>query len=125
MIDYRTRDEMERRRLLGAELLRAGVSQAEAARQAGVTRTAASRWAAALAAGADLRKRRGTGRRRKIDRRKLRKLWQSGAYRTFGDFASAIRDKFGVAYAPDHVGRIVHDLGLLPVRPRRMKGGGA
>lgn len=33
--------------------------------------------------------------------------------------AQAVQRKFGVAYHPDHLGRILHDLGFSPQKPQR------
>lgn len=34
--------------------------------------------------------------------------------------AKVVRQKFRVSYHPDHVGRILHDLGYSPQKPRRV-----
>jgi transposase len=122
-----TRDEMESRRLLAAQDLQNGLSQSQIARKFGVSRTTASRWHRALhRRGVEsLRKRRATGRPSRLSREQREgviQLFQAGARGAgFNDdrwttarFASAIHLRFGIRYDPDHVGRIMHQLGLRP-----------
>jgi transposase len=122
-----TRDEMERRRLLAAQDLQNGLSQSQIARKFGVSRTTASRWHRALhRRGVDsLRKRRATGRPSRLNREQREgvvELFRAGAHAagfkedrwTTTRFASAIHSRFGIRYDPDHVGRIMHQLGLRP-----------
>lgn len=120
-----TRDEMESRRLEAAGALQSGISQAEVARKFGVSRTTASRWSKALSGRGveSLRKRRAPGRPCRLDRAQLeqvRELYAAGP-RKFGydtdrwtttRLAQAIEAQFDVRYDPDHVGRIMHRLGL-------------
>jgi transposase len=128
-----TRDEMESRRLLAAQDLQRGLSQSQVARKFGVSRTTASRWYRALSGrGIDaLRKRRAPGRPSRLNHEQLNnvaELYRSGP-RTAGfdsdrwttaRFATAIHERFGVRYDPDHVGRIMHRLGLRDrIRRRR------
>jgi transposase len=122
-----TRDEMESRRLLAAQDLQNGLSQSQIARKFGVSRTTASRWHRAIdRRGVEsLRKRRATGRPSRLTREQREGvigLYQAGARAagfhddrwTTARFASAIDHRFGVRYDPDHVGRIMHQLGLRP-----------
>src|SRR5690349_21074194 len=123
--NYLTRDEMERRRLAAAQDLLTGTSQARVARKFGVSRTTASRWQRALSGeGLDcLRKRRATGRPARLtpaQHEEVVQLYRSGP-REFGfdadrwttaRLAEAIHLRFGVRYDPDHVGRLMHRLGL-------------
>jgi transposase len=122
-----TRDEMESRRLLAAQDLQDGLSQSQIARKFGVSRTTASRWHRALhRRGVEsLRKRRATGRPSRLSREQRQgvvELFRDGARAsgfhddrwTTARFASAIHHRFGVRYDPDHVGRIMHQLGLRP-----------
>ena len=122
-----TRDEMESRRLLAAQDLQNGLSQSQIARKFGVSRTTASRWHRALhRRGVDsLRKRRATGRPSRLTREQRQEvvnLYQGGAQAsgfhddrwTTARLASAIYHRFGIRYDPDHVGRIMHQLGLRP-----------
>lgn len=128
-----TRDEMERRRLAAAQQLIGGASQASVARQFGVSRTTASRWHRALSHNGleCLRKRRATGRPSRLGAQQVAELvrmfeagpreWGFESDRwTTGRLAQAIYARFGVRYDPDHVGRIMHRLGLrTKMRPRR------
>jgi len=120
-----TRDEMESRRLLAAQDLQRGLSQSQVARKFGVSRTTASRWHRALSGRGmeGLRKRRAPGRPSRLNAEQLlmvAEIYRSGP-RTAGfqtdrwttaRFAGAIQARFGIQYDPDHVGRIIHRLGL-------------
>lgn len=120
-----TRDEMESRRLMAAQDLQNGLSQSQVARKFGVSRTTASRWNRALkGTGVEsLRKRRAPGRPSRLTTDQLqglREVYQAGPRGagfesdrwTTLRFAEAIFGRFGVRYDPDHVGRIMHKLGL-------------
>jgi transposase len=120
-----TRDEMERRRLEGAGALLEGFSQADVARKFGVSRTTASRWRRALDyKGVEgLRKRKATGRPMRLtpaQTAEVAEIWESGPSAAGLDaprwttrlFAAAIEARFGIRYDPDHVGRLLHKLGL-------------
>jgi transposase len=122
-----TRDEMESRRLLAAQDLQNGLTQSQIARKFGVSRTTASRWDGALhRKGVEsLRKRRATGRPSRLNLEQQQgaaEIFRSGARAAgFADdrwttarFASAIDKRYGIRYDPDHVGRIMHQLGLRP-----------
>ncbi len=125
-----TRDEMESRRLLAAQDLQNGLTQSQIANKFGVSRTTASRWNRALHGnGVDsLRKRRATGRPSRLNREQqqgIAELFAHGARAAgFADgrwttarLAAVIRMRYGIRYDPDHVGRLMHQLGL---RPRRV-----
>lgn len=120
-----TRDEMESRRLLAADDLQRGLSQSQVARKFGVSRTTASRWHRALSGrGVEaLRKRRAPGRPSRLSADQLRgvaEVYRAGPRAagmetdrwTTARFAQAIYARFSVRYDPDHVGRIMHRLGL-------------
>src|SRR5215472_4076668 len=127
-----TRDEMESRRLLAAQDLQRGLSQSQVARKFGVSRTTASRWYRAMSGrGMEaLRKRRAPGRPSRLTQDQLKglaEIYQAGPraagfhtdHWTTGRFAEAIYTRFAVRYDPDHVGRIMHRLGLREkIRPR-------
>jgi transposase len=127
-----TRDEMEGRRLLAADDLQTGLSQSQVARKYGVSRTTASRWNRALEGrGVEaLRKRRAPGRPSRLGAEQLREvveIYTAGPRAAGFDterwtterLAEAIQARFGVRYDPDHVGRIMHRLGLRERRRRR------
>jgi putative transposase len=120
-----TRDEMESRRLLAAQDLQGGLSQSQVARKFGVSRTTVSRWCRALSGSGveGLRKRRAPGRPSRLTLDQLKgvaEIYQAGPRAagfetdrwTTARFADAICSRFGVRYDPDHVGRIMHRLGL-------------
>jgi putative transposase len=127
-----TRDEMESRRLMAAQDLQSGLSQSQVARKFGVSRTTASRWHRALnGKGVEaLRKRRAPGRPSRLSNDQLHgvaDIYSAGPRAAGFDsdrwttmrFADAIFAKFGVRYDPDHVGRIMHKLGLRDRRRTR------
>jgi transposase len=120
-----TRDEMENRRLQAAQELQRGISQSQVARRFGVSRTTASRWSRALTGkGVEaLRKRRAPGRPSRLTAAQVTEvaeLYTAGPRVSGFDtdrwttarFAEAIFARFQVRYDPDHVGRIMHRLGL-------------
>ena len=128
------RDEMERRRLEAAQDLLNGITQSQVARKFGVSRTTASRWQRALQGnGVDsLRKRRAPGRPSRLSREQLSGLagvMAEGAMVygfpdarwTTARLAVAIESRFGVHYDPDHVGRLMHKMGLRPVEPPQVR----
>lgn len=120
-----TRDEMESRRLMAAQDLQSGLSQSQVARKFGVSRTTASRWHRAInGKGVEaLRKRRAPGRPSRLTADQLHAIadiytagpraagFDSDRWTTMR-FAEAIFARFQVRYDPDHVGRIMHRLGL-------------
>ncbi len=120
-----TRDEMESRRLLAAQDLQRGLTQSQVARKFGVSRTTASRWYRSLSGRGmeSLRKRRAPGRPSRLTAKQLAdvaEVYRAGARAagfesdrwTTTRFADAIFARFAVRYDPDHVGRIMHRLGL-------------
>jgi len=120
-----SREEMETRRLLAASELLGGLTQSKVATKFGVSRTTASRWARALTHnGVDgLRKRRATGRPSRLrpdQLAQLREIYNEGALSagfesdrwTTSKLAQVIEQKFAVHYDQDHVGRLLHKLGL-------------
>jgi transposase len=119
------REDMERRRLAAAQQLLGGQTQAKVARMYGVSRTTASRWHRSLSAtGVDaLRKRRATGRPSRLTPEQLTdvaRIYREGPLLhgftadrwTTNRFALVIEARFGVHYDEDHVGRLMHKLGL-------------
>jgi transposase len=128
------RDEMERRRLEAAQDLLNGIAQSQVARKFGVSRTTASRWQRALrGSGVDsLRKRRAPGRPSRLSREQLSglaSLMAEGAMMygfpddrwTTVRLAVAIEARFGVRYDPDHVGRLMHKMGLRKAEPSQVR----
>ena len=128
-----TRDEMESRRLMAAQDLQTGLSQSHVARKFGVSRTTASRWNRALSGrGVEaLRKRRAPGRPSRLtadQQSGVTDVYKAGPRSAGFDtdrwttlrFAEAIFVRFGVRYDPDHVGRIMHRLGLRERKQRQV-----
>jgi transposase len=126
-----SREEMERRRLSAAQHLLNGYSQSRVARMYGVSRTTASRWHNALLhKGVDsLKKRRATGRPSRLTADQLAdlsRIFAEGPQAhgmvserwTTGRLAVVIEAQFGVHYDEDHVGRLMHKLGLRSRRRR-------
>ena len=120
-----SREEMEKRRLAAADELLTGLTQSKVASKYGVSRTTASRWARALTnKGVEgLRKRRATGRPSRLQPdqlAQLREIYNEGAIVsgfesdrwTTSKLARVIELKFAVHYDQDHVGRLLHKLGL-------------
>jgi putative transposase len=120
-----TRDDMESRRLAAARELLNGLSQSQVARRYGVSRTTASRWHRSIVVkGLDgMKKRRATGRPSRLSSDQLdaiRIMYHEGAQAhgfstdrwTTGKLAEAIERVFGIRYDQDHVGRLMHKLGL-------------
>ena len=128
-----SRDEMEARRLKGARLLLERVSQSQVARELGVSRASVSRWHRNLREkGIDnLRKRRAPGRSCRLNQDQLDAICET--YRrgpaaagidaprwTTVNFADAVFALCNVRYDPDHMGRIMHKLGLK-LQERKMR----
>jgi transposase len=129
-----SRDEMESRRLLAAQDLQSGLTQSQVARKFGVSRTTASRWHRALRRRGveSLKKRRAPGRPCRLGTDQLKgvaEIYQGGPRLAGFDsdrwttmrFADAIHTRFGIRYDPDHVGRIMHRLGLRERRQARAR----
>jgi len=132
-LDSLNRDEMEKRRLEAVQDLQRGLTQSSVARKFFVSRTTASRWNRALQQkGVDaLRKRRATGRPSRLSREQLQlipDIFAQGAIVcgfpnnqwTTARLAAVIEARFGVHYDHDHVGRMMHKLGLREARKQTM-----
>jgi transposase len=125
-------DELERRRLEAAGLLRAGVVQAEVARRVGVHRQSVSRWDKELKESGvrGLKKAGRAGRKPLLSTADLRrvesKLKQGAQARgcttelwTTSRVADLIEQECGVTYHPAHVWRILQGLGWSCQRPAK------
>ncbi len=126
-----TRKQLEERRRLASKMLRSKRwSQAEIARQLGVSRTGVSQWAKQLRQGGlrQLRARVGTGRPAKISHQQqkdLVRLLQRGARAagypterwTLQRIQSVIQREFQVTYHPNYVARLLRQLGWSPQVP--------
>ena len=125
-------EQLEERRLKAIEMLRGdeGLTQAEVARRLGVTRGAVGQWVAAYKGGGRraLKARHRTGRPPKLERKILKRLprlllegaeahgFETDVWTT-DRVAKVIRREFGVSYHPDHVGRLLHEIGLSWQKP--------
>src|SRR5215471_227456 len=123
-------EELEERRLRAAQLLRAGVPQAEVARQVEVHRQSVSRWAAQLQQGGlrALKKAGHAGRRARLRPEDLHRI-EKGLKRgpealgyetslwTAWRVAHLIGEECGVGYDPSQAWRILRKLGWSYQRP--------
>ncbi|MGA2923274.1 MAG: IS630 family transposase [Candidatus Sulfotelmatobacter sp.] len=123
-------EELERRRLEAAKLLRQGVPQAEVARQVGVHRQSVSRWERQLqqAGVRGLKKAGRAGRRPRLRPEDLRRIekglkrgpealgYQTGLW-TSWRVAHLIEHECGVKYHPSQAWRILRQLGWSCQRP--------
>jgi putative transposase len=128
---YLTREQMEERRLAGGRLLKTGkLSQAEIARQLGVSRTSVSVWAKQVAKEGmnRLRKRKASGSVSKLTQKQkqaLKRLLDRGANAcgfptdrwTLARVAELIKREFGVTYHPNYLNRLLRSLGFSPQKP--------
>jgi transposase len=126
-----TREQMEERRRTGAKLLRAGrLSQAEIARQLGVSRATVSDWSKRLADGGlrALRRRKAPGRPARLtpaDEKELRRVLRRGAMAagfptdrwTMRRIGQVIQREFGVHYHPNYLNRLLARQGWSVQQP--------
>ena len=119
-----TRAELEARRLSAIPDLQGDVLSAAAiAKRYGVSRVTVYRWQnAILANGEDgLKIHRAPGRPSRINdaqRAAICRLFRRERWWTQSRFADALSNELGIEYSPDHVGRIMHRLGLVPTKAR-------
>lgn len=125
-------EELERRRLRALALLDDGLLPAEVARHVGADRRSVRRWKAALRKHGKegVRARPASGRPSKLNvrhKRRLEALLIKGPVAagfhtdlwTCPRVAKLIKQRFGIDYHVDHVGRLLHDLGWSPQKPTR------
>lgn len=122
----------QRRRVGAAVLFRKGCSQAEVARQLGVSRQTTSRWHATWETGGQraLAGAGRTGRKSKLAGEELCRLaavllagapahgYETDLW-TLKRIAMVIRREFGVSYHPGHVWKVLGQLGWSCQRPER------
>jgi len=127
-----TSEQLEERRMKAIEMLREdkNLTQAEVASRVGVTKGAVAQWVAAYRAGGRkaLKSRHRSGRPPKLERKVLKRLprillegaeahgFETDVWTT-SRIAKVIKQEFGVSYHPDHVGRLLHQLGLSWQKP--------
>lgn len=125
--------ELEARRCRAAEYFQARKSLAEIARLVGASLSSVKRWKRAWTEGgvAALAAKPHPGPTPKLspdEKQELLVILAAGpivaGFRTdlwtCARVAKVIRRKFRVSYHPDHVGRILHELGYTPQKPRRV-----
>jgi transposase len=129
MSKRRDYQRMEERRLQGARLLEEGVSQAEVARQVGVTRQSVHQWVKVMEAqGEKGLARVPTGRKPRLNTVQLGQLGEllkagpqahgyATALWTTERIARLIQREFGVRYHRDHIGRLLGQMGWSCQRP--------
>lgn len=122
---------MEERRLEGGRLLKVGkLSQAEIARQLGVSRATVSDWAKIIKAKGirGLRKRKAAGIQSKLNpaqKQKLKYMLDRGALAngfptdrwTLRRVQQLIQQKFKITYHPKYLNRLLRNLGFSPQKP--------
>jgi len=126
-----TTDKIVRRRV-AVEFLGKGMTMADVALVLCVSLSSVKRWKKAFRSGgaAALEPKPGAGRPPKLtslQRERLRGLLLAGPRAagfatelwTCRRVAEVVRREFGVTYHPDHLGRILHDLGFSPQKPQR------
>jgi transposase len=119
-------------RSLAVELLRDGNTLTEVADLLCVSVSSIKRWKKAFQQGglAALAPKRRPGPQSKLSlpqRQRLREIMLRGplsaGFRTdlwtCRRVAEVVRREFGIVYHPDHLGRILHDLGFSPQKPQR------
>lgn len=127
-----SQEELERRRLRALALLDEGLQPVEVAQRLGVDRRSVRRWKAAARkhGEAGVRARAAPGRPSKLTqarKRRLEALLVKGPLASGFDtdlwtcprVAELIKQRLGIAYHVDHVGRLLHDLGWSPQKPTR------
>lgn len=126
-----TREQMEERRLEGGRLLKAGkLSQAEIARQLGVSRATVSDWGKTVEMKGirGLRKRKAAGSQSKLSgqqKQKLKYMLDRGALAngfptdrwTLERVRQLIHQKFEISYHPNYLNRLLRMLGFSPQKP--------
>ena len=126
-----TREQLEERRLEGGRLLKAGkLSQAEIARQLGVSRATISDWAKKVEAEGmrGLRKRTAKGGSSKLtkeQKQRLKRLLDRGAVSngfstdrwTLERVRQLIQRAFKVSYHRNYLNRLLRQLGFSPQKP--------
>jgi transposase len=124
--------QLEARRLRAVDLLRDGKSNTEVARLVGVNLSSVKRWKRAAAQGGNtaLAAKPNRGRPPRLTPEQKQELAQivragprAAGFRTnlwtCRRVAHVIRERFGVEYHRDHVGRVLHALGFTQQKPQR------
>jgi transposase len=125
--------ELEARRRRAAEFFQARKPLREIARLLGASHSSVKRWKAAWKTGGvdALAAKPQPPRATKLSENEKRQLVEmllagplAAGFRTdlwtCGRVAQLVRKQFRVSYHPDHLGRILHDLGFSPQKPRQV-----
>jgi len=128
-----TAAELEARRLRAADLLADGKTPAQVAALTGAGHSSVKKWKAALAKGGKeaLAAKPPAVRSSKLDDAHKSELVEilvrgplASGFRTdlwtCRRVAEVVQKRFGVSYHPDHLGRILHDLGFTPQKPEQL-----
>lgn len=128
-----TAAELEARRLRAAEFLKDGKTPAQVAALIGAGHSSVKKWKAALAKGGQqaLAAKPPPARNSKLSGAQKSQLVEilvrgplASGYRTdlwtCRRVAEVVQKRFGVSYHPDHLGRILHDLGFAPQKPEQL-----
>jgi transposase len=122
-------EEMEKRRMRGVAMLEKGISQSEVARRLGVRRQSVHEWTKVVkTTGKEGLKRQPAGRPSRLSREQLLRLpallvegpeqfGYATALWTTQRVAKVIQKEFGVKYHPDHVYKLLRELGWSCQRP--------
>jgi transposase len=127
------RVELEARRLAAVEDIKAGTRTSALVRRYQVTRTTIGRWRHAVKDGQSLARRMAPGRPRRLTGDQdavLKRMYLLGPellldevdHWTQDRFARAVERYIGIRYSADHMGRIMHRLGLTVGRRGRVPG---
>jgi transposase len=127
-----TAAELEARRLVAARMLKERISPHEVARLVGVGHSSVKKWKVALAKQGEqaLAAKPHPPPPTKLNDQQRAELVQivvagplASGYATdlwtCRRVAEVVQQKFGVSYHPDHLGRILHDLGFTPQKPEQ------
>jgi len=126
------REQKEQRRLMAADDLKAGISQADVARKYNVDRSSVSRWAKALREEGEegLRATTSSGRPSKLspeEKMEIIKIINKGAVEsgfqtdiwTGKRVSKLIKEKLGVEYHFKHMPKLLRQLGFRQIKPKR------
>ena len=122
--------ELEARRIKALDLIRGGWKVVEVAQALGVAATTVSTWKNTPGGKRGLRAKPQHVPQCRLDgrqKRTLRAILLRGAKAagfptelwTTRRVAAVVQDRFGIHYHPDHLGRLLHDLGWSCQKPRR------
>lgn len=128
----RTAEDWKVLRRVAVELLQEGMTITEVARRLEVSMSSVKRWKKAFAEGgvAALARKQSKPRGRRLSSEQIELLCEiiiAGPLAAGFDtdlwtcprIAEVVDREFGISYHPDHLGRILHELGFSPQKPQR------